>query len=772
ALALAQRCSGVSAPTPLFSALLNYRHSAAGASAAAQAAWAGISTLSSEERTNYPLTLSVDDLGQDFSLTLLASTQVDPRRILGYLLCTLENLAQALEQTPQLALEQLPILPVAEREQVLEGFNRSAVDYPPGQAIHGRIEAQAQRTPDALAACYQGRSLSYAELNRQANVLARQLRGLGVQPDDRVAIVARRSLETVVGLLAILKAGACYVPIDPAHPAERLNYLLQDCGPRAVLTQAELLGRLPALAVPVIELNQRLWLDQTADNTQVPGLSAANLAYVIYTSGSTGLPKGVMVEHRTLGNLVDWHCQAFDLRPGSQASCLAGFGFDAMAWEVWPALCVGATLHLAPAQDGSEDLDALLAWWRAQPLDVSFLPTPVAEYAFSQEQGHPSLRTLLIGGDRLRQFSHDQGFALINNYGPTEATVVASSGPIHAGGELDIGRPVANARIYLLDSQQRPVPIGVAGELYVGGAGVARGYLNRPQLTAERFLDDPFSDQPGARMYRSGDLARWLADGRIDYLGRNDDQVKIRGVRIELGEIETRLCQFPGIQEAVLLAREDQPGNPRLVAYFTQQQDVALDVAQLRAHLLAQLPDYMVPVAYVRLDAVPLTANGKLDRKALPAPDQAALFGREYQAPQGATETTLAAIWQEVLHLPRVGRQDHFFELGGHSLLAMRMVSQVRQRLGVELALGELFANAELSAVATVLERAGRSHLPEIFPAVQDHDLPLSFAQQRLWFLAQMDGAASAYNIPIGLGLRGQLDRSALRQALQAIVSR
>ena len=288
ALALAQRCSGVSAPTPLFSALLNYRHSAAGASAAAQAAWAGISTLSSEERTNYPLTLSVDDLGQDFSLTLLASTQVDPRRILGYLLCTLENLAQALEQTPQLALEQLPILPVAEREQVLEGFNRSAVDYPRGQAIHGRIEAQAQRTPDALAACYQGRSLSYAELNRQANVLARQLRGLGVQPDDRVAIVARRSLETVVGLLAILKAGACYVPIDPAHPAERLNYLLQDCGPRAVLTQAELLGRLPALAVPVIELNQRLWLDQTADNAQVPGLSAANLAYVIYTSGSTG----------------------------------------------------------------------------------------------------------------------------------------------------------------------------------------------------------------------------------------------------------------------------------------------------------------------------------------------------------------------------------------------------------------------------------------------------------------------------------------------------
>ncbi|MCY7264062.1 non-ribosomal peptide synthetase [Pseudomonas protegens] len=773
ALALAQRCSGVSAPTPLFSALLNYRHSGAAVSTEAQAAWAGISTLHSEERTNYPLTLSVDDLGAGFGLTLLASTQVDPRPILDYLLCTLEHLAQALEQTPGLALAQLPILSRDQRQQLLEGFNHSAVDYPRGQTIHERIQAQAARTPEAVAAWYQGRALSYAQLNQQANVLARQLRELGVQPDDRVAIVARRGLETLVGLLAILKSGACYVPIDPTHPAERLDYLLQDSGPRAVLTQADLLGRLPRVSVPVIELDPRLWQDSAQDNLEVAGLTPAHLAYVIYTSGSTGLPKGVMVEHRTLCNLVDWHCQAFDLHAGSHTSSLAGFGFDAMAWEVWPALCVGATLHLAPAHEGSEDVDALLAWWRSQPLEVSFLPTPVAEYAFSQELQHPTLRSLLIGGDRLRQFSHQQPFALINNYGPTEATVVATSGPIAAGGSLDIGRPIANARIYLLDELQRPVPIGVAGELYVGGAGVARGYLNRNELTAERFLDDPFSDQPGARMYRSGDLARWRADGRIEYLGRNDDQVKIRGVRIELGEIESRLNPFPGIKEAVVLVREDQPGNPRLVAYFTAHEGAAaLSVADLRAHLLAQLPDSMVPMAYVQLDALPLTANGKLDRKALPAPDQAALISREYQAPRGPTETTLADIWQEVLHLPRVGRHDHFFELGGHSLLAMRMVSQVRQRLGVELALGELFANAELCAVAAVLDRAGRSQLPEIFPASQDHDLPLSFAQQRLWFLAQMDGAGSAYNIPIGLGLRGRLDRPALQQALQAIVAR
>ncbi|POA48981.1 non-ribosomal peptide synthetase [Pseudomonas sp. MPR-ANC1] len=774
-LALAQRCSGVVAPTPLFSALLNYRHShtAATASAETLAAWEGISTLSSEERTNYPLTLSVDDFADAFSLTLLATTEVDPQRICEYLHCALEGLVLALEQAPDTALNQLPILPAAEREQVLLAFNATHADYPATLTIAQRFEAQVVQRPEAVAAVFLDKPLSYAELNRQANALAYHLIELGVKPDDRVAIVARRGLDTLVGLLAILKAGAGYVPIDPAHPADRLHYLLSDSAPVVILTQSTLHQRLPALNVPVIDLDQRAWpLGVTAD-PQVPGLTSAHLAYVIYTSGSTGLPKGVMVEHRALSNLVDWHCTAFDLCAGRHTSSLAGFGFDAMAWEVWPALCAGATLHLAPTHEGSEDIDALLDWWHAQPLDVSFLPTPVAEYAFSQNLEHPTLRTLLIGGDRLRQFSRNQQFDVINNYGPTEATVVATSGRIEAGDALHIGKPVANATVYLLDEQQRPVPIGVMGELYVGGAGVARGYLNRADLTAERFLDDPFSSAANARMYRTGDLARWRADGTIDYLGRNDDQVKIRGVRIELGEIETRLNQLPGIQEAVLLAREDEPGQPRLVAYFTEQAQVEpLAVAELRAHLLTQLPDYMVPVAFVKLDALPLTANGKVDRKALPKPDRAALFTREYEAPHNELETALAQIWAQVLQVERVGRQDHFFELGGHSLLAMRMVSQVRQRLGVELALGDLFANAELAAVAAAVARAGRSTQPEIVPVARDGALPLSFAQQRLWFLAQMEGANTAYNIPIGLRLRGQLNEEALQQALGRIVAR
>ncbi|MGO0633783.1 amino acid adenylation domain-containing protein [Pseudomonas sp. SAR267] len=769
-LALAQRCSGVAAPAPLFNALLNYRHSPvnspAGAAAPRRAALAGIDIVDSAEATNYPLTLSVDDLGEAFRLTLLASAEVPAERVCAYLQQTLESLLQ----TPEAQVLALPMLPHSERHALLEGFNDYAAGFEATLTLHRRIENQAQAHPDTVAARCGEQALSYAELNHQANALAHRLIALGVRPDDRVAVLARRGLETLVGLLAVLKAGAGYVPIDPAHPDERVHYLLGDSAPLVVLTQQALRGRLGAVAVPVLLLDQPDW-PARAGNPSVATLEANHLAYVIYTSGSTGQPKGVMVEHRTVNNLVDWHCRAFDLCHGRHTSCLAGFGFDAMAWEVWPALCAGATLHLAPPAEGNEDLDAMLAWWRGQPLDVSFLPTPVAEYAFSHQLEHPTLRTLLIGGDRLRQFNRTQRFAVVNNYGPTETTVVASSGVVEAGGVLHIGRPVDNARLYVLDAHRQLVPLGVPGELYIGGAGVARGYLNRPELTAERFLDDPFS--AGGRLYRSGDLVRWLADGTLEYLGRNDDQVKIRGVRIELGEIESRLASLAGINEAVVLAREDQPGQPRLVAYFTPQPDVeAATPESLRAQLQAHLPEYMVPVAFVELQALPLTANGKLDRRALPRPERSALFEQGYEDPEGELEQALAQIWAELLQVERVGRRDHFFALGGHSLLAMRMVSQVRLRLGVELTLAELFANAELAAVAAVLAGAGRSTLPAIVPVPREQPLPMSFAQQRLWFLAQMDGGNQAYNVPLALGLRGPLDDDALECALLRIVER
>ncbi|MFJ3064718.1 amino acid adenylation domain-containing protein, partial [Pseudomonas sp. NPDC087039] len=767
-LALAQRCSGVAAPAPLFNALLNYRHSAVAASEPRRAALAGIDIVASAEATNYPLTLSVDDLGEAFRLTLLAGAGVPAQRVCAYLQQTLESLLQA----PAAQVLALDMLPGSEREELLEGFNGSPAHCQTSLTLQQRIERQAAAHPQDTAATQAGAFLTYADLNHQANALAHHLIGLGVGADDRVAVVARRGLETLVGLLAVLKAGAGYVPVDPAHPDERVHYLLTDSAPVVVLTQQALRGRLGTLPVPVLLLDRPGW-PVRADNPALPALNARHLAYVIYTSGSTGQPKGVMVEHQTVNNLVDWHCRAFDLCHGRHTSCLAGFGFDAMAWEVWPALCAGATLHLAPCAEGHEDLDAMLAWWRDQPLDVSFLPTPVAEYAFSHQLEHPTLRTLLIGGDRLRQFNRIQRFAVVNNYGPTETTVVASSGVVEAGEVLHIGRPVDNARLYVLDERRQPVALGVPGELYIGGAGVARGYLNRPALTAERFLDDPFTATPGARMYRTGDLVRWLADGTLDYLGRNDDQVKIRGVRIELGEIESRLATLPGINEAVVLAREDQPGQPRLVAYFTPQADVeAATPESLRAQLQAHLPEYMVPVAFVELAALPLTANGKLDRRALPKPERSALFEQGFEAPEGELENALAQLWAELLQVERVGRHDHFFTLGGHSLLAMRMVSQVRLRLGVELTLAELFANAELAAVAAVLANAGRSELPAILPVPREQPLPMSFAQQRLWFLAQMEGGNQAYNVPLALGLRGPLDADALECALRRIVER
>ncbi|CAG8863570.1 Tyrocidine synthase 3 [Pseudomonas fluorescens] len=764
-LALAQRCSGVTAPTPLFNSLLNYRHSASAHTGGET--WQGIEILHAEERSNYPLVLSVDDLGQGFSLTAQA-VGIDAARVCGYLQRAMEQLVEALEQAPQRLVAQLGVLPLAEQRKLLEAFNPQPTAYKTELTLHQRIEQQAAGRSEAMAVKAGEASLNYGELNQRANALAHHLISLGVRPDDRVAVVARRGLDTLVGLLAVLKAGAGYVPIDPAHPDERLRYLLEDSAPVVVLTLEALRERLPSLQVPVIELDRQDWPDNPHNPTVY---SPDQLAYVIYTSGSTGQPKGVMVEHRTLNNLVDWHCQAFDLHAGSHTASVAGFGFDAMAWEVWPALCAGATLHLPPEHIGNEQLDALLDWWLAQPLQVAFLPTPVAEYAFSHELRHPTLHTLLIGGDRLRQFHRDPGFAVVNNYGPTEATVVATSGQLRPGGALDIGRPVANTRVYLLDEQQQLVPLGVTGELYVAGAGVARGYLNRPELTAERFLDDPFA--PGERMYRTGDLARWNADGTLEYLGRNDDQVKIRGMRIELGEIESQLGQLPGINDAVVLAREDEPGQPRLVAYFTPKPDAApVNVVDLRSQLQARLPEYLIPMAFVQLPSLPLTANGKLDRKALPRPEGAALFSREYTAPQGTLETALAQLWAEVLQVERVGRHDNFFELGGHSLLAMRMVAQVRLLLGLELPLSKLFAQAELAAVARHLAEAKGSGMPAIVPVPRGNGTPLSFGQQRLWFLAQMDGGNQAYNIPLALRLRGRLDVDALRRALLCIIER
>ncbi|WP_153785031.1 non-ribosomal peptide synthetase, partial [Pseudomonas sp. EMN2] len=702
-LALAQRCSGVAASAPLFSALLNYRHSAADAPREGEGIWEGVRLLGGEERSNYPLTLSVNDLGEDFSFSVLAVEGIGAARVVEWMAAAVGQLLQALEQGQATPVDSLPILSDEARQQLLGGFNDTAREYPQGQTVHALVEAQAARTPDATALTQAGVTLSYGELNLSANRLAHRLIERGVQRGDRVALCLPRSLERVISLLAVLKAGAAYVPVDPSYPAERIAYLLSDSAPALLLAESSL-GGLPG-DVPRLDLDDAGAWHSSDSNPQVTGLDSQALAYVVYTSGSTGLPKGVMIEHQALANLVHWHCQAFALRTGERTSSVAGFGFDAMAWEVWPALCAGATLHLPPAPIGNEHVDELLDWWLQQPLTVSFLPTPVAEQALRRERQHPTLRTLLIGGDRLRQFDRDPGFDLVNNYGPTETTVVATSGKVLPGAALHIGQPIANTRVYVLDEHRQPVPIGVTGELYIGGAQVARGYFNRPELTAERFLDDPFSRKPGARMYRSGDLVRWNADGTLDYLGRNDDQVKVRGVRVELGEIEAALQAQTGIDDAVVLVRDE-----RLLAWFTETAPVQLD--SLRQALQASLPAHMLPQALIRLAQLPLTSHGKLDRRALPEPDTADLVSHGYAAPQGQTETTMAAIWAEVLGVERVGRHDNFFELGGHSLLAVTLIERLRQQ-GLQTDVRVLFGQPTVAALAAALGNGRLVTVPE-----------------------------------------------------------
>ncbi|PBP93491.1 non-ribosomal peptide synthetase, partial [Pseudomonas congelans] len=700
-LALAQRCSGVAAPTPLFSALLNYRHSAVGSAAERTAqAWQGMQALNSEERTNYPLTLNVDDVGDGFKLTALAATTVGAQRVCGYMHTALEQLVDALELMPQASLQSLSILPAVEREQLLVAFNDTALDYPQQQTIHGLFEAQVERTPDAVAVVHGEQRLTYGELNEQANRLAHALRKQGVQPDSRVGICVERGVEMVVGLLAILKAGGGYVPLDPAYPVERIAYMLQDSAPAAVLAQTATLGLLADVSVPVINLDLSDLQDESVRNPQVAELTSAHLAYLIYTSGSTGLPKGVMIEHRNTVNFLSWAHSAFDASALEKTLFATSLNFDLAVYECFAPLTSGGSIEVVKnvleLQHGEHDIGLINT-------------VPSALKALLEANGLPaSVHTVNVAGEALKRslveslFEKTSVQRLCNLYGPSETTTYSSWVAMdrEEGFAAHIGKPVGNTQFYLLNEQQQPVPLGVVGEIYIGGAGVARGYLNRDDLTAERFLKDPFSQQPAARMYRTGDLGRYLPDGNIEYLGRNDDQVKIRGFRIELGEIDARLAKHPAVHEAVVTAREDIPGDKRLVAYYTvQAAHTEPDIDSLRDWLQEQLPAYMIPVAYVRLDAMPLTPNGKLDRKALPAPDGDALIRGGYEEPQGAVEIALAKIWSDLLKLERVGRHDHFFELGGHSLLAVSLIERMRQA-GLSANVRTLFSQPTLAALA------------------------------------------------------------------------
>ncbi|HEX4715301.1 MAG TPA: amino acid adenylation domain-containing protein, partial [Ktedonobacteraceae bacterium] len=603
-LALAQRCSMIAAPLPLFSSLLNYRYHSEAVRSSDLSGLGGMEWIHTEERTNYPFNLSVEDLGEGLRLVTQVDATIDPLRVCEYMHTALASLVQALEQIPDTPLHVLDALPQAERQLVLEGLNDTAAAYPREQCVHQLFEQQVERTPDATALVFEDQSLTYAQLNQQANQLAHHLRSFALQPDDRVALCLERGLPMVVAMLAVLKAGAAYLPLDPAYPSDRLDFMLRDAQPRLLLTQASLAELFAEQDILILLLDHQanLWQQASALNISPSALTPHHLAYVIYTSGSTGLPKGVMVEHKNLANLIAAQIKALGLAPTSRTLQFAPFSFDASVFEIFPALCAGASLLLR-RQSEANDTASMQQFLRDKAISHVTLPAAVLA-SFSDDVPLPALQTLVLAGDVLPPHLAARWRScrrLFNAYGPTESTVCAT---MHlCTDEYDvsvpIGKPISNTRIYILDAHGQPAPIGVAGEIYIGGESVARGYLNRPELTAQRFLKDPFSAVPIARMYKTGYLGRWLPDGNIQFLGRNDFQLKIRGFRIELGEVEARLIAHPSVQDAVVLAREDQPGDKRLVAYIVAQNGAQPDAETLREHLASGLPEYMIPAAYV-----------------------------------------------------------------------------------------------------------------------------------------------------------------------------
>ncbi|HYH81173.1 MAG TPA: amino acid adenylation domain-containing protein, partial [Longimicrobium sp.] len=650
------------------------------------------------------------------------------------------------------------------------------------ECAHHLFEARAAHAPCAPAVAHAGRTLSFAGLDRRASAVAARLRALGVGPEARVAVLLERGPELAAALLGVLKAGGAYVPLDPEYPAERIAYVLEDSGAVAVLTDA--VDALPPASPRGVDVASIL--DAEGDGFEPVAVDPDGLAYVIYTSGSTGRPKGVGVTHRSLVSHNRAAAALFGLTPADSVAQIASIGFDISVEEIFPTWAAGGTVVFRPAEVPGFGA-GFLRWIAHEGITVLNLPTAfwhawVADLASAGAAPPPSLRLVVVGGERARPAALAEWHRLaggrvrwINSYGPTEATVTATAWEPagESAGEVPIGAAIANTRAYVLDGAMRPVAGGEAGELFLGGEGVARGYLGRPALTAERFVPDAFGGAPGARLYRTGDRVRDQGAGVLEFLGRLDDQVKVGGFRVEPGEVEAVLATHPAVAHAAVVAREDGTGRTRLVGYAVPREGARVDTAEVRRWLRARLPAYMVPSALVALDALPLSEHGKVDRRALPTP--------ELEPPDpapgegGDTARALAEIFREVLGAPRVGPGDDFFELGGHSLLAMQALSRVRQRWGVELPVRVVFEAPGVAALAARVDAARAEPAaprPPLRPVRRDGELPLSFAQQRLWFLHRLEPESAFYNIPTAVRLTGALDAAALRRALGEIVHR
>ncbi|KYF69550.1 non-ribosomal peptide synthetase, partial [Sorangium cellulosum] len=727
------------------------------------------------EQARFDLTLFLTESGEaiegaiEFDLDLFDPGTV--ARLAGHY----ETILRAAAADPRGRVAELPLLTPPERREVLISWNETSTPPPPAACLHELLDAQAERSPEAVAVASDDGELTYSELRRRADALALRLRALGVRQETRVGLCVRRTLDMVVAIWAIFKAGGVHVPLDPGYPAQRLALLLEDAAAHLLITERALSTLVPAGSAEVLLLDEiAAGAAQDEPRAALEAGRPDQAAYLIYTSGSTGRPKAVVIEHRQAVALAWWARRAFSDEELAGVLASTSTCFDLSVFELIVPLCWGGKVVLA------ENALALPALRRAR--EVTLLNTvPSAAAALLAVSGIPaSVRTVCLAGEPLRASLARDVLALphvarlLNLYGPSETTTYSTEATVTAAARPTIGRAIDHTQVYVLDARRQPVPVGVAGEIYIAGAGVARGYLGRDELTAERFVPCPLDEARGARMYRTGDRARWLSTGELEYLGRLDHQVKIRGFRVEPAETEAALAARPDVREALVLARDDGPAGPWLVAYLLVRRP--LDAQALRAFIAERLPEPFVPSAFVELDAWPLNANGKVDRKALPAPRRSAVAGEGRRAPSTPTEQALAGVWGEVLGRGGIGATDDFFALGGHSLLAVQVVARARRLFGVELPLRAAFDAPTVAALAERVDRArrdgGRGALQPLCPAPRGAEAPLSHAQQRLWFIEELQPGTAVYNMPIGLLLRGPLDSAALARSLHELVAR
>ena len=712
--------------------------------------------------SKFDITLNAAETSKNIVFSIEYCTKLFKEETIERLWMHLHQVMKNVVNNLDIKLSEIDIVTEGEKLKLMSQFNNTASEYPMDKTIQEIFEAQVVKTPENTAAVYKDKQMTYRELNEKANQLARVLKNKGVGPETIVGIMVEPSMEMVIGILGILKAGGAYLPIDKEYPRDRIEYMLQDSEGKILLTKKDIKGEI-SYSGDIIFLEDNELYEGECENL-VAACTPNNLAYVIYTSGSTGKPKGVMIEHKSLINMSKWYEKYYEVGEEDRTTKYAGFGFDASVWEIFPYLITGASIYLIE-EELKLDIIKLNEYYKANKITISFLPTQICEQFMQLENEY--LRCVLTGGDKLKQYKNTS-YKVVNNYGPTENTIVTTSFIVDKEyNNIPIGKPISNTKVYIVDNYNNLQTIGVPGELSISGDSLARGYLNRKELTAEKFVDNPF--EPNTKMYKTGDLARWLPDGNIEFLGRIDYQVKIRGFRIELGEIENKLLSHPEIKEAVVVDKEDN-NDKYLCAYIVADKEQG--ITGLKEYLLKELPNYMVPSYFIQLEKLPLTQNGKVDRKGLPEPKGCLITKAEYEGPRNEIEGKITGIWQEILGVEKIGINDNFFELGGHSLKATNMIAKLHKELNVEVPLKELFKAPTIKGLSSYIDELEESIYAAIGLVEEREYYELSSAQKRMYALQQFEENNIGYNMPFVMLLEGEVDKPRLEDTFKKLIKR